>query len=87
LIIFIQPLVSPISLDIEPQILVAGKINNATLYVKNVGKDDIENLQIAISIIGDDPSPLLRGGVSMQGSRVLAPWRGFNGLTPLCVTK
>ena len=62
LIIFMRPLVSPISLDIEPHILVAGKINNATLYVKNVGKDDIENLQIAISIIG--------GQVSLMGSSV-----------------
>jgi len=73
LIIFIQPLVSPISLDIEPQILVAGKINNATLYVKNVGKDDIENLQIAISIIGDDPSPALKGRVFYAGVSGVSP--------------
>lgn len=63
LIIFTQPLTSPISLEMEPQILVIGKINNATLYIKNVGKGVIENLQIAISTLG--------GQVSLIGSSVI----------------
>ncbi|MEM1611048.1 MAG: hypothetical protein QXQ57_05335 [Sulfolobales archaeon] len=62
LIIFTQPLTSPISLDLEPQVLVTGKINNATLYIKNVGQDTIENLGVAISILG--------GQVSLIGSSV-----------------
>jgi hypothetical protein len=32
-----------------------------------------------------DPSPPLRGGVSMLGSRVLALWRGINGSTSMII--
>jgi hypothetical protein len=68
LIIYIPPIVSPISVNIEPQVLVTGKINDATIYVKNVGHKDIENLQVAVSTIGGQIS--LIGGSSAQISRL-----------------
>jgi hypothetical protein len=34
-----------------------------------------------------DLLPALKDGFLCWGSRVLAPWRGINDFTPLCVTK
>ncbi|HWQ16307.1 MAG TPA: hypothetical protein VNL13_00550 [Sulfolobales archaeon] len=52
LIVLIQPIVSPIEITIDPQVLVTGIINNVTLYLKNTGSQSIDNITISIGVAG-----------------------------------
>ncbi len=52
LIVLIQPIVSPIEITIDPQVLVTGIINNATIYLKNTGSQNIDNITISIGVAG-----------------------------------
>jgi hypothetical protein len=77
LIISIPPLVSPIDIEMEPQILVAGKINNATVYIRNKGSQAIDNLVISLSTMGGQISLIGRTNIQiqrlLQGSSIEIP--------------
>lgn len=66
LIAVIPPVASLIELSLEPQILVTGIINNATLHIRNTGSQEIDNVTISIgasgqlSIIGSSSFQLKR---------------------------
>lgn len=66
LIISTPPLMSPIDIEMEPQILVAGKINNATIYIKNKGSQALDNLAISLSTVGGLISLIGRTNIQIQ---------------------
>jgi len=56
-------------------------------YDRKIDEIFIERLKKEVLHEIDDPSPPLRAGFRISGSRVLALWRGINGFTPLCVIR
>ncbi len=52
LIIYIPPIVSPIEVSLDPQVLVTGIINNASIYIRNTGSQGIDNITVSISTAG-----------------------------------
>lgn len=83
----LMPLASPISLAMDPPVLVAGTINNASLRLANSGSQALANLAVGLTILGQGVSiagpqefsiPLLRPGesVSIPVNLYVAPAAG-----------